>query len=180
MKTVCAWCGNDITLPGCIPVGEGKISHGICLPCANRMIIQTPFELRAFLDDVAVPVVLVDNEGVVRIANDKVYSMIGKGTEQVEGFSGGDVFQCIYSRLPEGCGNTTHCSGCAIRRTVMETHATGQTRYRVPATLMQQSGEGTNEIRFLISTEKMGDYVLLRIDSKDDGGNGSSNTGREQ
>jgi PAS domain-containing protein len=180
MKTVCAWCGCDITLAGGLPAGDGKVSHGICLPCANRMIIQTPFDLRTFLDDVAVPVVLVDGEGVVRIANDKVLTMTGKGAEQVEGFSGGDVFQCIYARLPEGCGNTIHCSGCVIRRTVMETHVTGQTMCRVPATLMQQSGDGQQEIRFRISTEKMGDCVILRIDSRDDVGDCASGPGRER
>jgi len=164
MKTVCAWCGIEIGPTGTIPAGDGKVSHGICLPCANRIIVHTPFDLRTFLDDVAVPVVLVDGEGIVRGVNSKALVLIGKGPEQIEGLPGGDVFQCVYARLPEGCGNTVHCSGCVIRRTVMGTHATGQSRLRVPATLKQQSGHDELEIHFLISTELFGDCVLLRID----------------
>jgi hypothetical protein len=123
-----------------------------------------------FLDDVAVPVALVDGEGRVRAVNDKAQAMIGRKTEQIEGLPGGDVFQCAYARLPGGCGNTVHCSGCAIRRTVMETHATGLAQSRVPATLKQQTAAEPQEVRLLISTDKLGDCVLLRIDRRQDEG----------
>jgi hypothetical protein len=163
MKTVCAWCSKDISPPGAEDDG-GSVSYAICLPCANRVIIHTPLDIGTFFNDMAVPVVLVDGEGKVKCINDKTQALLGKDPDSVEGLPGGDVFQCVYARLPEGCGNTVHCSGCAIRRTVMETHATGRSLLRVPATLKQQSAHEELEVRFLISTEQFGDCVLLRID----------------
>jgi PAS domain-containing protein len=176
MKTVCAWCSIDISPPGITVAG---VSHGICLPCANRIIVHTPFDLRSFLDDVAVPVALVDSAGIVKVVNDKAKAMIGLDQSRIEGLPGGDVFQCIYARLPEGCGNTIHCSGCVIRRTVMETSATGLARSRVPATLKQQTAAGPQDIRFLISTDKLGDCVLLRIDRRVDGNEAPGDVARK-
>jgi hypothetical protein len=93
--------------------------------------------------------------------------MLGKGSPEIEGHKGGDVFECAYARLPEGCGNTIHCSGCTIRRTVMETHKTGKSSLRVPATLNRNDPEDPDKITLLISTEKIADVVLLRIDAVD-------------
>jgi hypothetical protein len=46
----------------------------------------------------------------------------------------------------------------------METFATGKCLRRVPAFLNRQGRDSIHEIRFLISTEKVDDVVLLRID----------------
>lgn len=42
MKVICAWCNKDI---GEKP-GEG-VSHGMCLPCAERMQTQAKHHRRA-------------------------------------------------------------------------------------------------------------------------------------
>ena len=161
MKTVCAWCSKDISPPGA--EDNGGVSYAICLPCANRVIIHTPLDIATFFNDMAVPVVLVDGGGKVKCINDKTQALLGKDPGSVEGLPGGEVFQCVHARLPEGCGNTVHCSGCAIRRAVMETHATGRPLLRVPATLKQQSAHEELEVRFLISAEMFGARVLPRV-----------------
>jgi len=74
------------------------------------------------------------------------------------------VFECANAKLPEGCGNTIHCSGCTIRRNVMDTQETGRRHFRVPAYLNQGNPESYQQIRFLISTEKVEGIVLLRIE----------------
>jgi hypothetical protein len=90
--------------------------------------------------------------------------MLGKNLSRIEGYRGGDVFECAYARLPEGCGKTVHCSGCTIRNTVIKTFATGINYIRTPAFLFKNSNRKVKKYDLYISTEKVGDIVLLRID----------------
>jgi hypothetical protein len=46
----------------------------------------------------------------------------------------------------------------------METYGTGKSFLRVPATLNQNSPEDPKETNLLISTERIAELVLLRID----------------
>jgi hypothetical protein len=111
-----------------------------------------------------VPVLAVNDMGQVTMANKAVLAMLGKDPTQVEGFNRGDVFECAYARLPEGCGKTVHCSGCAIRRAVSETFTTGRSLSKVPAYLNRDAATQFLQLGLLISTEKLWGMVLLRID----------------
>lgn len=167
MKQICAWCGKELN-PNVSPDSKDVcISYGICLPCANTVISDVPMELSAFLDQISVPVVLMDFDGVVKTANQKACSMLGKVLPEIDGFLGGDVFECAYAKLPGGCGKTYHCSGCAILRSVMETYDTGRPISRRPATLKQGTSAAPQEVTFIISTEKFSNYVLLKIYTRD-------------
>ena len=161
MIQICAWCGTQLSKYDS-PVKD-DVSYGICLPCANNVIINVPNELNDFLDQISVPVVLMSYHGVVKTANQKACAMLGKDLSRIEENLGGEVFECAYGHLPGGCGNTYHCSGCVIRKTVMDTHLTGNAARRVPATLKQSTPDHPQEIKFLISTEKFRDYVILKI-----------------
>ena len=46
----------------------------------------------------------------------------------------------------------------------METHETGKSLLRVPAKLKRNIAQDLTDIKLLISTERVGDVVLLRID----------------
>lgn len=95
-------------------------------------------------------------------ANRKACEVLGKTLPQIEGLKSGDVFECENARQPEGCGHTVHCSGCAIRQTVLDTMQTENPHTRVPATLNHLAG--STRIDLLISTETHGNVVFLRID----------------
>jgi hypothetical protein len=164
MKRVCAWCTTELGNSGVCSDVDCPITHGICRSCAQNLLFQMGVELRKYLDSLPVPIVVVDPEGTIKTANDKTQKMLGKDLLAIEGYKGGVVFECCFARLPEGCGNTMHCSACTIRRAVMGTFATGKSNARIPAYLNQENSEGVREIRLLISTEKVGDVVLLRID----------------
>jgi PAS domain-containing protein len=120
--------------------------------------------LREYLDGLDRPVVVVDSDVVVRIANRKACDLFGKKPSAMEGFRGGRVFECAYSYLPEGCGRTVHCSGCAIRRTVTETLQYGHGVTHVPARIRERSEQGERETMLIISTALAGEAVLLRVD----------------
>ena len=70
----------------------------------------------------------------------------------------------IKGRTVIGCGNTIHCKACTIRNAVMETFDSSRNLHRTPAYLNRAGKDTVQRIRFLISTEKLDEIVLLRID----------------
>ena len=84
----------------------------------------------------------------------------------MRGLLGGEFMECKWARLPEGCGQTVHCAACAIRRTVMDTMATGQAHEDVPAVLNRSDESGPADLEIVISTSLGGDG-LVRIIVKD-------------
>ena len=164
MKRVCAWCRKELGRVDSQVGSENAITHGICGTCRDNMLFQMGVELGVFLDSLKLPIVVVDRGGTIVTGNDQARAMLQKALSEIEGYKGGEVFECAYARLPEGCGNTMHCSGCTIRRTVMETHGTGRSFLRVPATLNRNTLQDPEKVKLLISTERLADLVLLRID----------------
>ncbi len=164
MNRQCVWCNNEIG-----PVESGRragrrIAHTLCARCTEHFVFQMGVPLQTFLDSLPAPIFVVDSGGVVQAANRMGYTLLRKGPRQVEKQPGGVVFECAYAQLPEGCGRTIHCSGCAIRRSVYHTCETGESLIEVPATLRSGDLGAPLEIAMRISTEKMGDVVLLRVD----------------
>lgn len=82
--------------------------------------------------------------------------------EEIVGELSGDVFDCKHA--VEGCGQNIHCKTCTIRKTVNETYKTGKSFSKVPAYPDLNYVTNENKIKFLISTEKKGEAVVLRID----------------
>ena len=164
MKRICAWCKKKLGSVDSRSDTENVITHGICANCGENLMFQLGVELEEFLNSLAQPVVLVNGTGTIVTGNDHARKLLRKGPAEIEGYRGGEVFECAYARLPEGCGNTMHCSGCTIRRTVMETYGTGKSFLRVPATLNTNTLQKPERIKLLISTEKIAELVLLRID----------------
>lgn len=171
MKRVCGWCNTVI---GSVPskwVAEAIITHGICDECMLEMLKPLSDTLMDFLDSMDAPVLVVDACGTMRSANKQARSLLQKELPDIKGFTGGVVFECAYADLPEGCGHTIHCSGCTIRNTVMDTLSSGMSHLNMPASLIRGTSDGKTEIPLLITTEKVKDFVLLRI-----GKTGSSQT----
>jgi len=164
MRQVCAWCGKEMGTRLEDDESRKTITHGICDSCAYHIIAQAGMPLQEFLDGLQTPVLVVNGDGIVETANVQACGMLQRDQSQIAGQKGGNVFECAYAQLPQGCGNTIHCTGCTIRRTVMHSHETGQSHTRVPAVLNWEHADETRQIPFLISTEKVQDVVLLRID----------------
>ena len=165
MKVICAWCRQELETDHQIAGDPGsEISHGICPSCKDYFLSGRRPTLDEFLNRLAVPVLVVDAQGVILLANQHALDILGKDLNKVQGYKGGDAMECGYARLPGGCGKTEHCKACTIRNSVMETSNTGQSLLRVPAYLNRRTDDGTVRIKFLISTQKVDDMVLLRID----------------
>lgn len=165
MKRICAWCKKDLGLTSTFNgTKDDPITHGICGDCARGTLSTGAKSLRAFLDQFSKPVFLMTPEGRIVTANSKGLSLLRKKPEEIDGELGGDVFECNYAHLPGGCGNTIHCRTCTIRNTVMDTLKSGMSNIRIPAYPDLHHMTGEIRIRFLITTEKIGESVLLRID----------------
>ena len=165
MKIICAWCEKEIeNTAEQDKTSKYEISHGICLPCKERFLAKDEYSLEHFLNNLEAPVLVVNSAGEVALANDQALELLGKGLEQVKGYRGGDVMECAHAALPGGCGDTRHCVACTIRNNVMETLETGECKQQVPAFLNQQLNGDKQIVDYLISTEKMDEVVLLRID----------------
>ena len=95
---------------------------------------------------------------------DKAQRIIDKNLPDISDKKVGTVFECAYARFPEGCGRTTHCSGCTIRRSVNDTYETGRPHKNVQATLKYAEDPDSETVKMLISTEKIKDVVFLRYD----------------
>ncbi|MBI9020288.1 MAG: hypothetical protein JEZ10_03405 [Verrucomicrobia bacterium] len=168
MKKVCSWCNKNLGMVNSDMDTEMIITHGLCVECANKIFNALKIKLPVFLNTLAAPVVAISQTGNVLTANRQAQSLLQKELSDIAGYTGGEVFDCAYSRLPGGCGNTIHCSGCTIRNTVMDTFQDGQSRMKSPAYLNRGAPGDPQKIALLISTEKVGDVVLLRIDKVGD------------
>lgn len=120
--------------------------------------------LTDFLEALQEPVLLVDADHTVGIINDAALELFGRAPDEVMGERTGDIFQCENAHLPGGCGKTVHCSGCTIRQAVAHTFLTGEPRLEVPATLRVVDDVDLSDAELVVSTSRVGDRVLLKID----------------
>lgn len=160
MKVICCNCGIEITDKHSNLEDNKIVSHGLCKKCARHFIAQVGVPLNEYIEDIPVPVVTVNSKGHITAANKQTLNMLGKSSEDIFNETGGTVFECQYASLPEGCGNTVHCSACTIRNTVMNTMKTGEPYENVQAFLNEKT---SNEMVLLISTEKKGGVVFLKV-----------------
>ena len=163
MKAICAWCGANIVCAGETAPSGTQVSHGICAPCAENFEFQNGVSLQRFIDSLPVPVLLVDADCRTEATNKTAREQLGKSSEAVRGELLGTVFTCVNSGLPGGCGRTIHCSGCAIRRTVNRTLATGEPQVS-PATLRLSDPDDPRAVALIITTVKTDGMVLLRLE----------------
>ncbi len=164
MGRTCTWCNAEIDLPDSGRHAGRSMTEALCTECSEHFVFQMGVPLQSFLDSLPAPIFVVDDDVVVKAANNLGYELLKKGPDQIRNRLGGVVFECAYARLPEGCGRTIHCSACAIRRSVYYTFESGKSLIEVPATLKWHDRKIDQEIGMFISTEKMGNVVLLRID----------------
>ena len=164
MKKMCSWCKIDMGNVSSEFFSEAAITHGICDICFEKFFGPQKIKLLDFLDSLDAPVIVVNSIVCIMSANKQARAFLQKELTDIEGFRGGDVFECAFAKLPGGCGNTVHCDACTIRNTVIDTFQSGKSHLKTPAYLLRGIPDNYQEIQFVISTEKVKDVVLLRID----------------
>lgn len=143
---------------------DDMISHGICDECALALSTASQRSAGQFLESLGEPVFLAGAGGRIISGNSAARSIVGKELPAIEDQLAGNVFECANADLPGGCGKTKHCKACAIRISINETLESGAGVERKPAHQQIKTADGVREKRFLISTERVGEFVMLRID----------------
>jgi hypothetical protein len=161
MKVICSFCTAVIS-PGRSP--DDPVSHGVCTSCYNRILSSHGFNVRKFLDMLDAPVLLVDADVNIIAANALAIQTVRKPVSQIQGNLCGDVMECVNAFLPGGCGRTPECPDCTVRDSVNETYSTGHTVTRRSAIIRSRAGGRGKTMQLLISTQKDGDIVLLRLE----------------
>jgi hypothetical protein len=164
MARTCAWCKKELAA-AVGAVGSRVVSKGICGDCLHQIEVDSPKSSREIVDLFGVPVLLVDNGSRILAANKHAQKILNKPFPSLENHLPGEAVECVNSRQPGGCGKTVHCHACALRKTLEKTIASGEGMEKVPAYLDVFQKDGSVIRRLLyISTEKLADFVLLRID----------------
>lgn len=136
---------------------DPAITQGICLSCSESFAAPVSARtLGELLNQIGVPVLLMDDDVRVAGFNQAAHALLGGQHHDLKGRLAGEVIECENAELPGGCGETENCKGCAIRHAITITYQTGESRRNI---LAKQLGA-------LISTEKVGGFVLLRIDER--------------
>lgn len=171
MKKICAWCNKDL---GEVPSGAdaNPITHGICPDCAREALSFKAEPLARFLDRFPGPIYVVNEELEIISANSEGAHNLGKGLDDFAGKLPGDAFDCEEAKKSGGCGRAKHCRTCTIRNTLTDTLETGVSHNNVPAYPDLQSVTGEKKLKFLISTEKFGFGVVLKIEEISEGEKG--------
>ncbi len=140
------------------------ITHGICEGCSHRLWSESGTSLREFLESMDIPTLMVSGDVVVDGANEAALALVEKALPSLQGKPGGEVFGCVNADLPGGCGRTSMCSACTVRNTVTETYRSGEGRFQVQAVLQVWSGGAPRDMGFLLTTEKVGNRVLVQVE----------------
>ncbi len=148
-----------------LPANESLITNGMCKTCVSTLVDHEGEPQRTFLDSFDAPLLLMQPEPRrVRTANRSACAVFGKDLSRIEGFRGGEVFDCEYAFTEAGCGLDGHCQDCRIRNTVVETFKTGKSFAGVSAVLNIKSDNEFRPYSMTITTESVGHLALVRID----------------
>lgn len=163
MVVKCAWCDVVIDDSDVSSDERYPVSHGICPKCAKKMLQDLPVTAKNFLDSFEQPVMLVDNVNNVLITNRAAKLMVSGDFDFSDHEKCGKFVGCVHSDAPEGCGATVHCESCVIRRCILHTDKTGLP-CQMEACEDYRFFNGECGANLLVTTEKVGNRILLKID----------------
>jgi PAS domain-containing protein len=164
MEKVCAWCKKSMGTVEATAFAQDVITHGMCEECMLKMASGMTKSIDDFLDTLECPVLMLEEDNTFSTANQQACEILEKSREDLVGKKPGDVLECPHSKEPGGCGLQVHCKSCVIRQAVKRTYETGQACRDIPAIPDLQQFGSKKETKFLISTEKVGKMVLLRVE----------------
>ena len=132
------------------------VLYGIC---------EKPFKHIEWLEKIDAPVLLMQgNPRQVVTANKSALELFEKELHEVEGFRGGQVFDCIHAFTEDGCGKDRNCEGCKIRDAIIDTLATGKPHSGDATSLQIKKAAGIMIYELQVSTEKVGNMALVKIE----------------
>lgn len=160
MASNCRRCGSMLSESS--RADETVISEGICATCLSQV---SGAEAHNVLDAMDAPILLMQgNPRQVVTANAQALRLFAKQANDVAGHRGGQVFDCAHAFTAAGCGKDENCEHCAIKTAIVDTFATAMPHKAIAATLPVKKANGDGHRALQVSTEKIGDLTLVRIE----------------
>jgi nitrogen-specific signal transduction histidine kinase len=89
------------------------------LEAQSQILLAQPY-LRQMLDCFPEPVLILNKNRQIVLANDKMATLLGKPTVSLIGLRPGEAVGCIYGSTAEsGCGSTRFCRVCGAVRAIL-------------------------------------------------------------
>ena len=156
---VCAWCESVLKHDA-----STVVSHGICQECRD-IFLEGAGSVPAgeLLEGFEFPLLLVNSNVELIEANHELRSLVKKEVAEIKGRLGGEIFGCIHSTEPGGCGKTNACPTCLLRNSVATTYYTGEPLTDVDSYHTFLTNGGLRTVQFRISTAAFLDSVLLKM-----------------
>jgi hypothetical protein len=140
------------------------ITHGICEECAFYFKAQE-ISILDFINTFPEPIIAFDWDVCAETANEAYLRLSGQPLSQIEHKMGGQLIECEASMMAGGCGRNICCTGCVARRSITRTYQTGESLTGVESIHRVRHIDGTvSDMRIQLSTEKVGNCVLVRMD----------------
>ena len=128
--------------------GDGRLS-GVVLVFHDvtekrRMresLVKERLSLQSMFDAANVCLLLIDEEGVVRRANNTIKHWLGRDPTACKALQPGDYLGCVHALAnPAGCGHEEECASCSIRNTMQTVLHTGQPLHGVESAAILSNG----------------------------------------
>ncbi|MCX5771269.1 MAG: hypothetical protein NTZ09_13520 [Candidatus Hydrogenedentes bacterium] len=158
----CSRCEKQVPAPGAMNLKP--VTTDLCPRCVDYFELREVADICQYIENLPAPILVVDGDGMVRGANTQACKAVSKDLPHIVNLRGGDVFECAHARLPGGCGRTVHCSGCTVRRAVLDTLSTGNPLSGISVEVLQNVKGKDRRVTFQISTQRLANCVLLQID----------------
>jgi hypothetical protein len=168
MKQTCVWCSQEVDSGGNGRLRNSTQPYAVCGCCVEHFTLPPDGPLQKYLDRLPFPVLVIHLYAGVYMITTAVNKMAcdwtkKKPREIIQHLCGNNI-ECVYARLPGGCGNTAACTACTIKHAVAKTADTGEPQANAVLTL--QRGDANHSVPAVLSitTMKAGRLVMLRID----------------
>jgi hypothetical protein len=96
-------------------------------------------------------------------ANKSACELFSKDLSEIEGYRGGQIFDCIHSFSEAGCGLDENCEDCKIKKAVLDTFASGNSHANIQTDLDIKKQNETLPYAMVVSTEKTGKFILITV-----------------
>lgn len=163
MAVNCTVCGKPIALS---PKAARSISFDVCDICVSELSGASDYA--TLLEAIDAPVLLMQgNPRQVVTANRMALELFGKKPEQVEFHRGGQIFDCVHSFTEAGCGKDANCEHCKIKNAIVDTFTSASSHKGISTELLIKKAAGIRPRIVQVSTEKLGDLALVRVERYD-------------
>ncbi len=132
---------------------------GVCPRCLRQVLSPRDHSVSEYLDTIRIPAALVSENLQVLFANTDFRTL--RPDADPETLRVGEMLSCMYTATLGRCGETVTCLLCAMKQSINHTSSTGN---GVRARPMSYPHRKDVRKVYLISTEKVGDAVLVVLE----------------